>query len=69
MGLIHSSSSEISVKQWKFEEISKLGSQLGSQLGSKLVSQLSLTILIIWKRIGVDYFIQFRDISETLEIW
>ena len=53
------------MKKWKF---GKLGSQLGSQLGSKLGSQLSLTILIICKRIGVDSFIQFRDISETLEI-
>ena len=42
--------------------------KLGSQLGSKYGSQLSLTILIIRKRIGVDSIIQFRDISVTLEI-
>ena len=69
MGLIPSSSSEISVKKWKFGKlVSQLGSQLGIQLGSKLGSQLSLTILIIYKMIGVDSIIQFRDISETLEI-
>ena len=57
------------MKQWKFGKLgSQLGSQLGSKLGSKLGNQLTLTMLIIWKRIGVDSFIQFRDIGETLEI-
>jgi len=58
------------VKYWKCGKLgSLLGSQLDSQLGSKLGSQLSLTILMIWKMIGVDSFIQFRDISEILDIW
>ena len=29
---------------------------------------MSLTMLFIWKRIGVDSFIQFRDITVKLEI-